>query len=176
MDAAYWIERLNLTAHPEGGFFRETYRSGDHIPHAGLPERFSGPRPFSTAIYFLVTGQAPSRLHRLKGEELWHFYAGAALTLHLFHPDGRYEAKLLGSDPDRGESFQVLIPAGCWFGASVADPDGYALTGCTVAPGFDFDDFILARRSELLLLFPDHSALVEQLTFPDGPAGPGDRI
>lgn len=170
MDAGYWIEKLNLIEHPEGGFFRETYRSGEYIPHAGLPDRFIGPRSFSTAIYFLVTGRSPSHLHRLKGDELWHFYAGDRATLHVFHPDGRYEPHLLGGNPEAGESFQAVVPAGCWFGATVEEPDGYALAGCTVAPGFDYADFLLARRSELLLIFPDHASLIEQLTLPDEPS------
>lgn len=166
-NAEYWIEKLNLIEHPEGGFFRETYRSGQVIPPVGLPERFTGPRSFSTAIYFLITESCPSHLHRLKADELWHFYAGTGLTLHLFYPDGRYRLKKLGGKIEEGESFQVLVPADCWFGAVVHQPGGYTLAGCTVAPGFDFADFTLARRSELLPLFPDYTQVIHRLTRPD---------
>lgn len=167
MHARHWIERLQLAEHPEGGFFRETYRSDETIPPEGLPGRFGGPRPASTAIYFLITGTRPSRFHRMKADEVWHFYDGQTLTLHLLYPDGRYETKLLGRSIEMGERFQAVVPAGCWFGATVEWDGDYALAGCTVAPGFDFDDFTFARRSELLAAYPQHAALIERLTIPE---------
>jgi len=161
---AEWIERLRLEPHPEGGFYRETYRAIEAIEAAHLPPRFGGRRVHSTAIYFLLPGDHVSAFHRIKSDEIWHFYAGTALTLTLIHPDGRLETQRLGPDPDRGQSFQALVPAGCWYGAIVDDPESYALVGGTVAPGFDFADFELADRAALLAQFPQHREIIVRLT------------
>ena len=162
--AAEWIASLHLAPHPEGGFYRETYRAAEMIAADHLPARFGAPRALSTAIYFLLTGDQVSLFHRIKSDEVWHFYAGGALTLALIHPDGRLEEHRLGPDPERGESFQALVPAGCWYGASVDDPESYALVGGTVAPGFDFADFELADRQTLLARFPQHRQAILRLT------------
>ncbi len=163
-DAAYWIRALGLKPHPEGGYFAETYRSGEEIPASALPPRFGGARAFSTAIYFLLEGTQVSALHRLDSDEIWHFYAGSSLTLHVIHPDGRLEAMRMGAAKDEGEAFQAAVPAGAWFGATVDDPRSFTLVGCTVAPGFSFDDFQLATRAELTARFPRHRAIIERLT------------
>ncbi len=163
-DAGYWITALGLTRHPEGGYFRETYRSAGTIAAAALAGVFGGERAFATSIHYLLTGDDFSALHRIKSDELWHFHAGSPLTVHLIGPDGGYAELRLGSDPGRGEAFQGVVPAGTWFGARVADPGGYALVSCTVAPGFDFADFELGRREELLRLFPRHAEVIERLT------------
>lgn len=161
---AEWIARLRLGPHPEGGFYRETYRAKETIEAAHLPARFGGRRVHSTAIYFLLPGDQISALHRIKSDEVWHFYAGSVLTLSLIHPDGRLEELRLGADPDRGQSFQVIVPAGCWYGATVDASDSYALVGGTVAPGFDFADFDLADRATLLAQFPQHRETILRLT------------
>jgi predicted cupin superfamily sugar epimerase len=163
-DASYWIERLGLIEHPEGGYFRESYRSTEIIDGAHLPERFGGERHFCTAIYFLLTGTQRSLLHRLKSDELWHFHTGSALTIFVIDPDGDLQQYRLGPDPDRHECFQAVIPAGCWFGALVDDPDGFTLAGCTVAPGFEFNDFEIGERNDLLGRYPQHRELIERLT------------
>lgn len=163
-DASYWIEHLSLKPHPEGGYFRETHRSADRVRDEHLPERYNGDRAFSTAIYFLLTGDRPSRFHRLASEELWHFHAGCAATIHLIDPAGNYSQMRIGSNPERGESFQIVIPSGCWFAAEADDFDGYVLVGCTVVPGFDFADFELARRDLLLSHYPQQRAVIERLT------------
>ena len=162
--AADWIASLGLVPHPEGGFYRETYRAQEIVAANHLPARFGGPRACSTAIYFLLPGDQVSALHRIKSDDIWHFYAGTALTLTLIHSDGRLETPRLGPDPGRGESFQALVPAGCWYGAAVDDPGGYALVGGTVAPGFDFADFELADRHTLLASFPQHRQTILRLT------------
>ena len=162
--AAYWIDHFALIRHPEGGWFRETYRSGETIPEAGLPVRFLGERSFSTAISFLLEPGDISALHRLKSDEVWHFYEGGPLTVHVITPDGKYKEILLGRDPEKGERFQAVVPAGCWFGAEPAGVAGFSLVGCTVAPGFDFSDFEMARCTELESLFPDHAALIRRMT------------
>ena len=158
------VHGLGLLPHPEGGWYRETYRSDETIPISSLPMRFSGDRNVATAIYFLLTATTFSALHRIKSDELWHFYAGSTLLIHVFTPDGGYHFVRLGSNLDSGESFQVLVPQGCWFGAEVEVNDGFALVGCTVAPGFDFADFELAERTSLQQQYPQHQALIKRLT------------
>lgn len=158
-DASYWIEKLGLTPHPEGGFYRETYRSKVVLPQVALPVGFSGPRTASTAIYFLIGGENFSAFHRIRSDELWHFYAGSTLTVYVIDPAGVYSQLRIG-DGD----FQGFVKAGCWFGCRVEARDGYALVGCTVAPGFDFADFELADRAELTRRFPQHRQIIEQLT------------
>ena len=162
--AAEWIVSLGLSPHPEGGFYRETYRAHEMIGADHLPAPFGGPRACSTAIYFLLPGDQVSAFHRIKSDEIWHFYAGSPLTLTLIHSDGRLETRALGPDPGRGEGFQALVPAGCWYGAAVDDPASYALVGGTVAPGFDFADFELADRAALLARYPQHRPTILRLT------------
>lgn len=162
--AADYIRALDLQPHPEGGWYRETYRAGETIPRAALPARFDDPRALSTAIYFLLTAESFSALHRIRSDELWHFYAGHALTVHIIAADGAYRALRLGPDLARGEAFQAVVPAGCWFGATVEAPEGFALVGCSVAPGFDFADFELARRKELVARYPAQQKIIERLT------------
>jgi len=166
--ASEWIDALGLVPHVEGGYYREMYRSGEVLPADVLPQRYSGPRCFSTAIYFLLKSDQVSRLHRLRTDEIWHFYAGSPLTLHLLTPDGEYQAIHLGADPDAAQCFQAVIPAGVWFGATVDAPDSFTLVGCTVAPGFDFADFELGRREKMLAGFPQHADLLKRLTAEDG--------
>lgn len=163
-NAAQWIESLQLRPHLEGGYFRETYRSAEVIAKGSLPERFTGDRAFATAIYFLLSGRDFSALHRIKQDELWHFYDGSPLTIHVIEPNGAYRAIKLGRNVRAGEIPQAVVPAGYWFGAMVDDPGSYALAGCTVAPGFDFADFEMPSRDRLRELFPQHLALIEKLT------------
>ncbi|OGO16894.1 MAG: hypothetical protein A2Z14_01880 [Chloroflexi bacterium RBG_16_48_8] len=166
MDARYWIEALGLERHPEGGYYKQTYRSDEVIHRTGLPERFPGPRFLSTSIYFLLPGKEVSHLHRIKSDELWHYHLGSSLSIHRFDPDGKHKILHLGQDAERGDAFQAVVPAGCWFGAVVNDPDSFCLVGCTVAPGFDFEDFELGSREELLKLYPQHHEMIELLTRP----------
>lgn len=158
------VRRLDLVRHPEGGWFRECYRSHELIPAEALPPRFGGPRSCCTSIYFLLGRGDVSALHRIKSDEIWHFYAGAALTVHVLTPQGEHRELMLGSDLASGASFQVVAPAGCWFGAEVSGVGDYALVGCTVAPGFDFADFEMGSRADLLLQYPSHAAIVTRLT------------
>lgn len=153
-----------MIRHPEGGWFAETYRSAGSIPVGALPPHFDGARSYCTAIHFLLEGGDFSALHRLGSDETWHFYEGAPLTVHVISPEGVYRPILLGREPAEGQHFQATVPAGSWFGAETAGP--FSLVGCTVAPGFDFRDFELARRQELTALFPRHGALIERMTRP----------
>jgi len=163
-NAAYWIKKLDLKKHPEGGYFRQTYISKEIIQGNALPNRFIGGHAISTAIYYLLNGNEFSAFHRLKSDELWHFYSGISLTLHVITHHGEYSPINLGNNTDNGEVFQAVVAAGCWFGATVNDPLSYSLVGCTVAPGFSFQDFEIGNRKELIELYPKHKAIIEKLT------------
>ena len=161
--AEYWINHLQLLPHPEGGFYKETYRSHESIEKSDLPSRFGGNRNFSTAIYFLLRSEDKSVFHRIKSDELWHFHSGSVLLIYVLTPNG-VEILKLGDDLEDGQSLQVTVPANCWFGAKVSLPNTYVLSTCTVAPGFDFNDFELADRKTLLKNFPNQRALITDLT------------
>jgi predicted cupin superfamily sugar epimerase len=163
-DIHYWIDRLQLKPHPEGGFYRETYRAPLQIGKSALPDGFHGPRHASTAIYFLIDGANFSAFHRIAADEMWHFYAGSALAVEVIDPAGQHSQILVGNNPDVGESFQTVVPAGCWFASHVRDPESFALVGCTVAPGFDFADFEIAECARLTAQYPQHSELIKRLT------------
>jgi uncharacterized protein len=157
------IKRLGLIRHPEGGWFCETYRSNEQVAAQALPDRYNGDRPFCTAIYFLLEQGDFSALHRIKSDEIWHFYTGTPLRVHVISPEGTYHGIILGPDPTAGQRFQAVVPAGCWFGAEVTGT-GSALVGCTVAPGFDFTDFEMADQQNMLEQYPDQATLVCRLT------------
>jgi len=159
-----WITRLALQPHPEGGYFREIYRAAEQIPAAVPPKFYRGPRSCATAIYYLLAGTQISALHRLASDEQWHFYSGAALLLTMITPGGKLKEVRLGRNPARDEYFQAVIPAGTWMGARLAGRRGFALIGCTVAPGFEFKDFEAGRRSDLLKRYPRHRDLILALT------------
>lgn len=136
--AARWRQRLRLRQHPEGGWYRETYRSADGIPASALPARYrNGNRAFGTAIYYLLSDGAFSAFHRVASDELWHAYAGGTLCLHLLTPTGARRLRLSPRPGARDAHPQALVPAGTWFAAELERPGAYALVGCTVAPGFD---------------------------------------
>jgi len=162
--ADYWIKTLQLTAHPEGGYFKEVYRSKEIIPASGLPARYQSERSMGTSIYFLLQSHNFSAFHRIKSDEVWHFYAGGTVVLHVIDTEGMHSSINLGNDPDQLAQFQCVIPHGCWFAAHVPLPDTYALVGCTVSPGFDFSDFELADRSELIEQYPQYRELITMFT------------
>ena len=163
-NAEQWIHSLQLHPHPEGGWFREVYRADEVIPRQSLPDRFTGARNFSTSIYFLLNKVEFSAFHRIQQDELWHFYDGTALTIHKIDLAGNYSAMKLGRDIQAGESLVVVVKAGWLFGATVTDTRSYGLVGCTVAPGFDFDDFEMPTRALILEQYPQHREIIEKLT------------
>lgn len=163
-DARRWIEYLDLEPHPEGGYYRETYRASTSLPEAALPDRFDGDRDAAALIYFLVPASTFSALHRIRQDEMWHFYAGDPLTLHQIGPDGTYETQRLGRDVEAGDTLHTVVSAGTWFGATVDAESGYALVGCTTAPAFEFEDFELADRGDLSAAYPKHRDVIERLT------------
>lgn len=160
------IKTLNLKKHPEGGYYRQTYKSEEIIEQASLPDRFSGNRYFSTAIYFLLRETDISAFHKIKQDELWHFYFGDTLTIHMIDQKNNYSKIILGNNIAEGESLQAVVKAGTYFGAKVNNKsNNFSLTGCTVAPGFDFADFEMPDRKELLTLFPQHEKIIQKLTY-----------
>lgn len=163
-DAAYWIEKLGLERHPEGGYFRQTYKAELMLARERLAPGFTGPRAASTGIYFLLEGENFSAFHRLRSDEMWHFYAGEPVVVHVINPDGEYSQILLGNDPEAGETLQAVVKAGCWFASHVADWKSFALVGCTVAPGFEFEDFEMAKAEELIRTYPQHRTIIRTLT------------
>lgn len=160
------VKQFELQSHPEGGFYRETYRASETIPRAALPDRFKGDRSHSTAIYFLIPKGKFSSLHRIQADEGWHFYLGGPLTVVQISPKGKVEKIVLGQDVLNGQKVQHVVPAGYWFGAYPNPGSEYSLVGCTVAPGFDFADFELGTRADLLKQFPQAKNVIEQLTQP----------
>ena len=163
MNSKEYIEKLQLSAHPEGGFFKEVYRAEEQI-NDKLPSRYAGSRAFSTSIYFLLEGNQISSLHRLNSDEIWHFYDGSSIKIYIIDEDGKSFSVNLGNNLEEGETFQTVIKKNSWFGAEVVDKNSFSLVGCTVAPGFDFDDFELGSRDELLESYPQYEDIIKKLT------------
>lgn len=153
---------LALSPHPEGGFYRETWRSPRVLE--GLSH--GGPRAAMTLIHYVLPGGATSLFHRVRGsDEAWHFYDGDPLTLHVIDEGGAYERVVLGADLFAGHSRHAVVPAGAWQAAEV-EGARHAHVGCTVAPGFDFADFDMAVRDEMLAAMPQHRVVIERLARP----------
>lgn len=146
----------------EGGFFVETYRSSEMT--TSLPARYSDSRNYSTAIYYLLTSNARSKFHRLQSDEVWHFYRGDPVELIMLLDDGQSNRIELGAEWELARHPQAVVPRGTWQGARLIEGGQWALLGCTVAPGFDFADFELASREELLISHSKCAALIEMLT------------
>ena len=163
-DAGYWLEKLQLTRHPEGGAFREVYRSGLMIPRQALPLFFQGDRNASTHIYFLLAKGQFSAFHRIAADELWHFYAGDPLLVYEINHSGRLVVHRLGNNPEKGEQLFAVVGAGSWFASAPAEESEYALVGCTVSPGFDFAEFELADREVLAGQYPEQADLIRRFT------------
>lgn len=158
------IRQFQLAAHPEGGYYYETYVSPDIIGRAGMPDRYSSERRSAKAIYFLLPSDQVSKFHRIKCEEIWCHHFGEALTLFLIHRDGSVQEIVLGAHIERGELPQIIIPHNVWFGAKVNKKNAYAFLSCITAPGFEFQDFELAERNALLQEYPQHRELIIHFT------------
>lgn len=171
MTAEEIIACLGLRPLPiEGGYYAETYRAPETLAAAALPPRYRGPRALSTSIYYLLTPTTCSILHRLRGDEVYHFYLGDPVELVLLFGDGgemssgRGERRLLGPDLRRGERPQAVVPAGTWQGSRLVAGGRVALLGTTMAPGFDLDDFEAGERAALLRSHPGFRREIEALT------------
>ena len=163
-NAQYWIEKLNLTKHPEGGFFAPAFRAPEQIGRDGLPGRFTGNRAIVSSIYYLLKSCQFSIFHRLKSVEIWSFFEGDPLLIHILDPHGGLTKKRLGRNFDMGESFQVAIGPGSWFAAEHQGRGEFTLVGCTVAPGFEWEDMETGGRAELMASYPQHREIIEKFT------------
>ena len=163
--ADFWIDHLKLSKHPEGGYYRETYRSSSSCTPAGECS-LEGKRAWATSIFYLLKHAQRSRLHRIHSDELWFYHAGNPLTVHVFPEQDKPSNFTLGLSAERGEVLQEAVPAGSWFGAlpNSHEKEGYSLVSCVVAPGFEFRDLSFARREDLLAIFPEHREIIERLT------------
>ncbi len=162
--AQKYIEKLQLKPHPEGGYYKEIYRAGEIILPENLPKRYKLSRNFSTSIYFLLEGNQVSKFHRLKSDEQWHFYDGSKIVIYVIDEGGKLNKILLGRNIEKGESLQTVIKHNSWFAAELSDKISFAIIGCTVAPGFDFNDFELGKRDDLINTFPQLRELIYKLT------------
>jgi len=162
-NARYFADKYAMQPHPEGGWYKETYRADEQVEAAHLPARFRGSRSFSTAIYFMLEGHHFSAFHRIKSDEVWHFYEGGPLHVYVINEQGNLQIIKLGRNPDEGEVFQGVVMAGCWFASRPCSGTAFSLVGCTVAPGFDFTDFELAKGEELSQQYPQHTELIMEL-------------
>jgi len=162
MDAARVIELLGLEPHPEeGGWFRETYRTAESFEPGGA---WTGPRSTATAIYYLLTSGTVSALHRLPGDEIFHFYLGDPVRMLMLHPDGRSELVILGSRLE-GMRPQHVVPGNVWQGSMLVPGGAWALLGTTMSPGFDFRDYEHGTHA-LLNAFPARRDLIRALLPP----------
>ena len=156
-NSKYWIEKLELVRHIEGGFYKQIYASKKKCQEHGN-------RSLATCIFYLLEGNDFSAFHKINGDEIWHFFIGSSLTIYIFN---EYDSKLkivkLGKDLDKGENLQLTINEGNWFAAEVNDKSSFTLVGCTVIPGFEFKNFKLAKKKSLLLKFPSYKWVIEKL-------------
>lgn len=163
MTSSELIQYLGLLPHPEGGYYKETYRSDGWVAKDALPSRFTGDRSYSTAIYFLLEQGQYSAFHRIQSDECWHHYHGGTLEIFVLKPGKGLQVIRLGKQLDQGDVFQAVVPAGRWFASRPATGIDFALVGCTVSPGFDFSDFEMASAGELEAEFPSHADLIREL-------------
>lgn len=162
MNAAYWIDRLQMKKHVEGGWYCEIYRSPVELDPANNTF-IHAPRSLCTHIYFLLEHDDFSALHRIGADELWHFYDGDALTIYEIDLEGKLTEHLLGNDAATNAAPFTLIQKGSWFGSRVVNDGSYTLVGCTVIPGFDFADFELGKADELRRQFPAYTTLINSM-------------
>ncbi|KKK36245.1 cupin [Mesobacillus campisalis] len=164
-DPQFYISKLGLTPHKEGGYYRETFQSAEVTSDKELTVDFEGKRRLYTSIYFLLTSKDISHFHRLKSDELWYFHAGSPLTIHMIEENGEYKEMKLGLNLDEGEVPQALVPKNAIFGSSVMGEDTFSLVGCMVSPGFEYKDFELFTQSELLLKYPQHKEVIMKMAY-----------
>jgi uncharacterized protein len=166
----YWVSKLGMSRHPEGGYFKETFKSEEHISDSELSVNFEGKRKLYTSIYFLLTSDDVSHFHRLKSDELWYYHGGSSLSIHIIDESGEYKEIKLGMNLDAGEIPQVLVKKNSIFGSSVSEKDTCSLVGCMVSPGFEFQDFELFTQEELMKVYPQHKEIIMKLAYQQLPS------
>ena len=155
--APYWIDHLNLQPHPEGGYYKEVFRSVNEVVRPGS----AAAKQACTSIYYLLEGEDFSGFHRLASDELWYFHKGAPLHIHVIDNEGIHTIIELGDGPTG--SLQVVIPPNTWFAAELPSRIGFSLVSCAVAPGFDFAEFEMAKQADLTAQYPQHRELLKRL-------------
>ncbi len=161
-DKNYWINHLNLLPHPEGGYYKEMYRSNVEVQPDQLPYKSDDSRNLMTSIYFLLDDDNYSAFHRIKSDELWFYHGGDTLVIHSISPNGDYRKRHLGNGSKSMESLSITINAGDWFASEVLNQSGFVLVSCVVSPGFDFNDFELADI-KLANDYPQHQSIIKRL-------------
>ncbi len=164
MNAEGYTKKFSLVPHPEGGMYKEVYRSSLMMPQELLPSKYIQAHSVSTSILFLLNENDFSAFHKITSDEIWHYSAGDGAIIYCISQDGKLTELRLSNDDDPASLVQVIIPAETWFAAETINKKSFILTGCTVAPGFEFSDFTLAVRNELIDLFPQHTELITRLT------------
>jgi predicted cupin superfamily sugar epimerase len=158
------IRKLKLQSHPEGGYFKETYRSQGEIANEALGSDFGGNRNYSTSIYFLLKSDQFSAFHRIKQDEIWHFYEGSPIKIHMITKEGQYASVIVGRDMMANQVPQYVVKGGIWFAAEVLEEGSFSFVGCTVSPGFDFQDFEMPSRQGLVEMYPDLEEVIKKFT------------
>lgn len=156
------IEHFSLLKHPEGGYYREVYRSEKTLNN--LPSPFNGSRNYLTSIYFMLKSEDKSLFHRLSADEIWYFHLGTALKFYLLDPEGNLKTFILGSDFRKGEMLQVIAPANHYMAAEVIEEDSFTFISCAVAPGFDFVDFEMGDKKSMTQDYPSHAEIIDRFT------------
>ncbi len=166
----YWVSKLGMKPHPEGGYYKETFQSEEQIGDSELSVNFEGERKLYTSIYFLLTSDDVSHFHRLKSDELWYYHGGSSLSIHVIDESGEYKEIKLGMNLDAGEVPQVLVKKNSIFGSSISEMDTCSLVGCMVSPGFEFQDFELFTQEELMRDYPQHKKIIMKLAYQQLPS------
>lgn len=156
------MTKFKLKPHPEGGYFSESYRSAEYISNKELPDRFNGSRNFMTHIFYMLIENDFSKFHKLAADELWHFYEGSQVILHLIDHIGDYKKILLGNDEN--SNYCIIVPRGVWFAAEIMNKQSFALVGCTISPGFEYSDIEFGNREILLEHYPEHIYIIKKFT------------
>jgi len=162
-NAEYWIQHLQLIPHPEGGFYREIYRSNIEADKKGLHYTFNGPRRLCTSIYYLLRSGEFSRFHRLRSDEIWYYHYGSSIKIVIIDQEGHKHVKILGQRAEKAEHLQVFVPGGAIFGAELLNNNSFSIMSCLVSPGFEFEDFELFEKEDLLQAYPKHADIIEKL-------------
>ncbi|MCG8702142.1 MAG: cupin domain-containing protein [Bacteroidales bacterium] len=162
IDANYWIKHLNLMPHPEGGYFKEIYRSSIKMNRTDLPFGYQSERRLCTSIYYLLESGQFSRFHRIRSDEMWYYHHGSSIKIYMIDKEGNKQSCVVGPRIEKAEKPQLVVPAGTIFAARLVDKDSYGIFGCMVAPGFDYLDYELFEKDDLLQAFPRHADLIER--------------
>ena len=157
----YLVQHLDLQAHPEGGFYAPAFRSEQVLDTTTLNGSWKRPRTLYSSIFFLLTANHHSSWHRIASDEIWHLYEGDDICVHILHPDGSYSQERLSNKVGK-EKFSAIVKAGCWFASHCEGALGYSLSGCTLAPGFDFEDFELGNTQELIKVYPEYAEIIKK--------------